>query len=138
RARAAASAAPGSIARRTRSSVFRRSDDPGRLAAAPAPRRELVRVRRQSAAARPASRKLPAMAGSRSVRMRKWLWFGAVALLLGGFVQLTEALLDGDGALEAFDRRVGAAMAALRHPALTSAARDVTALGSTAVVTIVS
>jgi undecaprenyl-diphosphatase len=64
------------------------------------------------------------------------LWLGGVALALGIFVRITRELIEGD--VGAVDSAILLAAARMRTPWLTSAAVDVTALGSITLVVLFS
>lgn len=67
---------------------------------------------------------------------RFFLWLGLTALALGIFVDITKDLLEGD--VDAIDRAILLAIAKARAPLLTSAAVDLSALGSVTLVTLFS
>src|ERR1039457_526330 len=64
------------------------------------------------------------------------LWLGGVSLALGIFVRITRELIEGD--VGAVDSAIVLAAARMRTPWLTTAAVDVTALGSITLVVLFS
>ena len=64
------------------------------------------------------------------------LWLGGASLALLAFVRITRELIEGD--VTAFDSAIQLTVARIRTPWLTSAAVDVTALGSITLVVLFS
>lgn len=67
---------------------------------------------------------------------RLCLWWGGAVLTIGLFVKITRELVEGE--FSALDREILLRVAKIRTPSLTSVAIDVTALGSTALVIMLS
>jgi len=67
---------------------------------------------------------------------RLCLWWGGTVLTIGLFVKITRELVEGE--FSALDREILLRVAKIRTPSLTSVAIDVTALGSTALVILLS
>jgi len=67
---------------------------------------------------------------------RLCLWWGSAALAFGTFVGITRELIEGE--VGAIDRGILLRVAKIRTPLLTSAAIDITALGSSALVILIS
>jgi undecaprenyl-diphosphatase len=67
---------------------------------------------------------------------RLCLWWGGAVLAIGTFARITRELIEGE--FGALDRGILLRVAKFRTPSLTRAAIDVTALGSTALVILLS
>ena len=67
---------------------------------------------------------------------RLCLWWGGTVLAIGTFVRITRELIEGE--VGAADRGILLQVAKIRTPSLTRVAIDVTALGSTALVIVLS
>jgi len=67
---------------------------------------------------------------------RLWLWLGGAALAFGIFIRITRELIEGD--VGAMDSAILLAVTKMRTPWLTTAAVDVTALGSLTLVVLFS
>jgi len=66
---------------------------------------------------------------------RLYLWLGGAVLAIGTFARFTRELIEGEAGT--FDNGILLRVAKMRTPSLTSAAMDVTALGSNAMVILI-